>query len=245
VQMTLSLVMLATKKPYEIDDLPSAAWLADMLNLPDAEQNGARRVASALRWLHAEGFILRKPRPGHTPHLTILQPGSESAAGGRYVQVPLDIWREGWILTLSCRALAIYIVLREATGGRHGSAVIPGSRKAQYDLSDEIWAKAAAELTAVGLLEVRDVFEKSSQRNEFESARRRLRYTLSPDDLIGQDGKNAGATASRTAARKAVRPAAQRGHAPHGRGGVRPLIVQESYSASRVICQMSCRGCVP
>ena len=72
--------------------------------------------------------------------------------------------------------------------------MISGSRKAQYDLSDETWARASAELTAAGLLETREVFEKTSQRNEFESARRRLRYTLSPDEVLAPNLESTGAT---------------------------------------------------
>ena len=45
-----------------------------------------------------------------------------------------------------------------------------------------------------GLLETREVFEKTSQRNEFESARRRLRYTLSPDEVLAPNLENSGAT---------------------------------------------------
>jgi hypothetical protein len=186
LKLYLILAMIATRSPYKIDDSPPASYLASMLNLEDPEKSGARRVTDAVAWLHREGFIERTSRPGKTPSIRVLRPGSTNAAVGRYVSVPLDIWEEGWLLYLSGRALTLYLVLREATGGRPGrAAMLPGDRKRQYDLSDETWARAAAELEEAGLLEVEEKFSKSSEQWEFEPKRRRLRYTLVEDSILG------------------------------------------------------------
>ena len=77
------------------------------------------------------------------------------------------------------------MILKEATGGRSGrDAVLAGGRKRQYDLSDETWAGAVAELEDVGLVGVEVVFAKSTERDDFETKRRRLRYTLADDSAL-------------------------------------------------------------
>jgi hypothetical protein len=185
LKLYLVLTMIATRFPFEIDNSPPATYLASMLNLEDPDKNGARRITDALAWLHREKFLERTSRPGKTPRIRVLQPGSSDIARGRYVSVPLDIWDKGWLLYLSGRALALYLVLLEATGGRPGrTAMLTGDRKAQYDLSDETWARAAAELEDAGLLHVEETFSKSSEKEEFELRRRRLRYTLAEDSAL-------------------------------------------------------------
>jgi len=184
-KLYLILAMIATRAPYEIEDSPPSIYLASMLNLDDPDKTGARRVTDALAWLHREKFVERTSRPGRTPRIRVLRPGSTAIATGRYVSVPLDIWDKGWLLYLSGRALALYFVLLEATGGRPGrAAMLTGDRKRQYDLSDETWARGAAELEEAGLLEVEEVFSKSSEKGEFELKRRRLRYTLAEDSNL-------------------------------------------------------------
>jgi hypothetical protein len=179
LKLHLVLAVMATRAPFEITDPPPAQWLAGLLGLAEPETNGARRVSDALSWLHSNGFIVRTPRAGRTPHIRLVHHGSVSAAGGRYVQAPIALWREGWVLTLSGRALAIYLVLKEASGGsRDGSATLSGSRKAQYGLSDETWARAAAELEAASLLTVEEVFGRASSRDEYEPKRRRRRINI-------------------------------------------------------------------
>ena len=181
LKLYLTLAMIATRAPHELDP-PPASHLAAMLNLDDPTHNGARRINDALQWLHAKGFLIRTPRPGRTPHLQLLHPGSVPIGSGRYVSLPIAIWEEGWLYVLSARALALYLVLREATGGR-GAATLPGGRKAQYDLSADTWTRATRELETAGLLDVREVFDEPSFET-FELSRRRLEYTLTTDDFL-------------------------------------------------------------
>lgn len=179
------LAAMATRDPFKINEPPAAHWLAGLLNLPKPDTNGARRVTEAMAWLDNHGFIERTPRPGKTPAIRVIHHGSVSAAGGRYVQAPISLWQQGWLLKLSARALGIYLVIKEASGGsRTGSATLSGSRKAQYGLSPETWARAAAELDKAGLLTVEEVFDRASSRDEYEPKRRRLRYTLEPTSVL-------------------------------------------------------------
>lgn len=101
------------------------------------------------------------------------------------MRVPLDIWTQGWLLTLSGRALALLLVLTEASGGnKANSAILSGSRKAQYGLSDDTWTRATGELEAVGLLVAEEVFARASSRDEWGPKRRRQRYTLLAEAML-------------------------------------------------------------
>lgn len=185
LKLHLVLALMATKAPYELDDPPPAHWLAGLLGLPDPDGSGARRVNQALKWLHDHAFIVRTPRPGTPPHIQLVHHGSVSAAGGRYVRLSLDVWEQGWLLTLSGRALALLLVLTEASGGsRTNSATLTGSRKAQYGLSDDTWTRAAGELEAAGLLVTEEVFARASSRDEWGPKRRRQRYTLLAEAML-------------------------------------------------------------
>ena len=191
LKLHLTLALMATRQPYELRDPPAAYWFADMLGLPDHETLGARRVGEALAWLEKERFIERTRRPGKTSMIKLLQHGSTSAAGGRYVQAPLDLWQQGWLLTLPARGIGIYLVLKEATGGRADhAAVLSGTRKAQYYLSDETWARGAKDLEDAGLLLVEEIFGKASSKDEYEPKRRRLRYTLIDGALTSPPGSD-------------------------------------------------------
>jgi hypothetical protein len=184
LKMHLVLAMMATRSPFELDDPPGAAWFAGMLDLPDPDMNGARRVNEALTWLHDNGFIIRTRQQGKSPHIRVVHHGSVSAAGGRYVQAPISLWQEGFLLILPGRALALYLILKEASGGsKDRSATLSGSRKAQYGLSEDTWARAASELEMVGLVRVEEVFARASSKDEYGPKRRRHRYTLAPPEL--------------------------------------------------------------
>lgn len=181
LKLHLHLALIATRSPFEID-APPAHYLAGVLNLPAS--TGARRISEALTWLHDNGFIDRVRRPGATPHIRVLHHGSVSAANGRYVRAPLSLWTNGWILTLPARAIALFLILQEASGGSSdNSAVLSGSRKDQYGLSTDTWARAADDLAERGLLDVKEVFAAASSRDEYEPKRRRRRYTLKPEGL--------------------------------------------------------------
>ncbi len=179
LKLHLTLALMATRQPYELREPPAAYWFASMLGLSNHETSGARRVGDALAWLEREHFIERTPRPGKTSKIKLLHHGSTSAAGGRYLQAPLDLWKQGWLLALPARAIGLYLVLKEATGGRADhDAMLSGTRKAQYYLSDETWARGAKDLEDAGLLHVEETFARASSKDEYEPKRRRLRYTL-------------------------------------------------------------------
>jgi hypothetical protein len=183
LKVLLTMLMIATKHPHEAR--VSSRDLAAMLNLRDPDVAGARRVNKALGDLAAVPLIRREHRPGHVPNTTILDPGgsgeewnTEQLTGTTYITLPPDLWRRGWLIALSGRALAMLIVLREITAGREKGAWVPGTRHRQYGLSEDTWTKATKELREWGLLDV-DV-KVTSFHGE---PRRRNVYTLHLDRL--------------------------------------------------------------
>jgi len=161
LKVLLTTLMMATAAPHAIKVRPTE--LAGMLGFREPAGAGARRVNSAFKSLEELNLVQRDRKPGRVPNTAILNPDGSGSAWddtklepGHYVSLPIDLWRRGWIVALSGRAIALFVILREATGGRAttGTAWLPGTRKRQYALSDDFWADATSELVAAGLLDV-------------------------------------------------------------------------------------------
>jgi hypothetical protein len=180
LKLYATLVMRATAKPYGLDGTPAYAY-AQMLGVASPSGAGARRVTTALRWLHDNGFVeLDNPVQGKPPELHVLHPAGEQAGSARYASYPIEMWTNGWIATLPGRAVALYLVLRELTGGSPGGwAHAEGWRKAEYGLSADTWTRATADLVNAGLLETRQRID----RTVMSQARTRMQYRLIPDGL--------------------------------------------------------------
>lgn len=177
LKLYLSMTMLATREPYQLRPYPAAAY-AKMLALDDPEGQGARRVNQAQRWLRDAGFIQRVENGTHPPHMTVLALPVLSDWGARWITIPIDLWSNGWIHVMSGRALTMYIVLRELTGGRPGGDTADGRRKQQYGLSDETWARGTADLEALGLAQSERIVDTS---DPFSRRQPRVKYRLIDD----------------------------------------------------------------
>jgi hypothetical protein len=181
IKVLLTVLMMATRPPHETK--VSAKDLAAMLNLPRPDKAGARRVSKALGDLERAGLVRRELRPGYVPSTTVLNPAGDrqewddTELEPGYVSLPVDLWRRGWIIALSGRAIAFLLILQENTNGRpHHEAWIPGHRKLQYGLSDDTWTKATKELRQAGLLDIREEIHAY-----YSEPRRRNVYTLHLD----------------------------------------------------------------
>lgn len=178
LRLYLTLVMLATKYPYTLPS-PTTDVLAATLNLPDPKGAGARRVNASLKWLESQKLIRRSKRPGQTPLIEILHPSGsgetwEKERGPRFIGLPLELWSQFWILKMTGRALAVFVALRELTGGETAPGWAPGPRKAEYGLSADTWTRATAELEELGLLRVDSVVD----HGDYELPRRRNKHEL-------------------------------------------------------------------
>ncbi|MEV1158585.1 hypothetical protein AB0J27_24615 [Micromonospora chokoriensis] len=176
LKLYLSLTLLAVRRPYDIRSKPGRAW-AELLDLPDPGVNGARRIGDALSWLSDARLLKLDRRPGLPSDITLLNPSGDGRKyawnSGRYISLPLDVWTQGWILSLSGTAVALLLVLLEMQGGRaiHDPPWLTGLQRKRYGLSDDTWTRAAKELESSQLLTVRRI----PQGKEFDY--RRLRNT--------------------------------------------------------------------
>ncbi len=155
LRLMLSMLMFATRAPHKLHR--AAPGYARMLDMADPEGEGSRRVNGAQRWLASQKYISRDATQ-QPPEITMLRCDRSGrpwvVSGKRWITIPLEMWTNGWIVALSGRALAIYLVLREVTGGRADGASVPRRRRAEYGLSPDTWKRGCDELVAHGLIEV-------------------------------------------------------------------------------------------
>lgn len=183
LKVLLTTLMMATKAPHSRK--VASKDMAAMLNLRDAEKAGARRVSKAYSDLEARSLVQVDRRPGYVPTTTVLDPTGTgkkwdaSKLRAPYITLPIALWRRGWFIALSGRAIALLTILRELTQGRKSSgAWVDGIRKRQYGLSDDTWTRGTRALREAGLLEVReDVYSSQGE------PRRRNVYFLRLDRL--------------------------------------------------------------
>ena len=183
LKLYLTLTMLATKAPYDIREKVPSSLYAEMLGLPDPMGNGARRVADALDWLAAKKLISLGRRKGLPSTVKLL----DARGGGgpyvpvkkRWIVVPVELWTQQWIVALSGSELAIWLVLREVTGGVHTPQTIATERRAQYGLSMDTWTRAGQALEARGLV----ALGETRERRQFELPRTRRTYWLDVERL--------------------------------------------------------------
>lgn len=183
----LTVLMMATKAPHARK--VASKDLAAMLALRDPEEAGARRVRKAFKDLEGHSLARSERVPGYVPTVTVLDPAGSGKTWDAmklsrpYITLPIGLWRRGWLIALSGRALAVLIILRELTHGRTSNAAwVDGIRKRQYGLSDDTWTRGTQELREAGLLDVKEqVFSSQGE------PRRRNLFTLHLDRLDAFD----------------------------------------------------------
>ena len=174
----LVLMMAATKPPHGITIPPSE--LAELLDLPNPDRNGKRRVADILRRLQKNESLLRDLRPGRTTVTQILdpagtgQPWSSKHLEKPWLTVPIGFWSHAWLLALSPAATSVLIALCELTQSRSlPTAFAEGGRKREYGLSPDTWTRGTKELTDRGVVSV-----ESKVLAHHGQPRQRKLYTL-------------------------------------------------------------------
>ena len=212
LKLYLTMAMLAVSPPFDIQGaIPARSW-AETLDLSDPDHLGARRVSDALRWLADHHFIVsERARGAPGPVRLLSQAGTggpyvrPSGGEGRYVRLPLGLWRNGWIVVLSGAALAILIILLDLQGGRSSRQwVSPRQARIRYDLSPETWTKGVRELTEHGLVTVKripqgEIFDYRRMRNAYWVLESRLeepvRWRSAENSSEVQDGSEDGHSA--------------------------------------------------
>lgn len=191
LKLYLTITMVATRAPHDLSS-PSPGWWAQTLGVTGKAPS--RRVYTGLRWLAEHGFIRLTPRAGNYPTITLLDSALSRdpyerpmAKGSRYISLPLDIWRRGWILDLAATELALLMVLLDVQQGRDQGRYITGADRFAYGLSPDTWTKATKSLSKRGVLEVRRVpqggeFDYRRMRNSYKINRERLALPPALDD---------------------------------------------------------------
>jgi hypothetical protein len=174
---------------------PARAW-AELLDLPDPEGRGDRRIRDAIRVLENAGLLTANRRPGEPIELELRredgtstqyrhpgqvareakQAGQEVDRAEWFVQLPPAFWTRGWALVLSGPGLAMLLVLLVLTenDSREGEWISPGQARSRFALSEDTWTRGVAELRRHGLLETR----KKPVSQDFGWRRVRNTYTL-------------------------------------------------------------------
>lgn len=185
LKLYLSMSLLATRRPHDVKNIPARVW-AEMFALPDPETNGARRITDALGWLADHKLIRAERQRGRPATIYLL---NQSGTGGRFVRprgrwvtVPVDFWRAGWIAHLSGSATALLLILLEMQGGKKPQDppwIAPAEARHRYDLSADTWSRASRELVDAGLLTIR----RTNQGKAWDWRRLRNTYWVDIDRL--------------------------------------------------------------
>ena len=158
LKLLLSMHLLGVRHPHHVPGSPSS-W-AQTLGLDDPLGNGARRVRDATSWLAAQQFVRVEKTAGREPECVLLSPlgtgGEYERPSPRYIRVPATVWQNGWIVTLSGTALAMWLVLAEMQGGREDQDVWvqPDEARERYGLSEDTFTTGISELERHGLVKV-------------------------------------------------------------------------------------------
>ena len=175
-----------------------------MLDLEDPEGKGARRIKMAMRTLADAKLIKVTEQPGF-PNLITLRDESGSGkpyelpstaytfakknkaaatslAANMYFKVPQQLWRDGYIQSLSGPALVMLLILLAEKGGE-GQRVWFSTTEfpSRYNISAKTRATGTKELEAYGLLRVEaEALAGNPRSSTFDMKRRRKVYRLTP-----------------------------------------------------------------
>jgi len=203
LKLLLSLLWVAgggSDERHRTKAYPARAW-AGLLDLPDPEGNGQRRIRDAIGWLEDEGLVRTMRTPGRPMALQLLledgsghayfdpagaankkkKSGATLTGSDLYIGVPASFWTDGWLVTLSGRALAMMLVIAHLTFSERDEWpwVSPARARHLYGLSEDTWSKGIAELKARRIIEIR---KRPVGEDDFDFRRVRNTYRLPRED---------------------------------------------------------------
>lgn len=162
LKLYLSMLWMASGHPHDVTH-PAYSW-ARLLGLDDPDGNGKRRVLDAIDWLEANAFIQQHPNRGRPSTIRLLsdtgtgEPYSKPspASGGRptYRRLNADWWCNGWLATLSGRAIVVALAFLDASGAKTGDPawITPSRTRTRYGMSNDTRQKGLRELRDWGLI---------------------------------------------------------------------------------------------
>lgn len=198
LKLYLALIWRCSGEPFQTDIL-ARQWAA-LLGLDEPNTLGARRVTRALDVLADLKLVTLEKRRGESTLITLREESGagvrytlpstafakastpEQAAPHRYFKVPLTLWTEGHIQSMSAAALAMLLILL-------GERNVDGRRTwwsterfpALFNLSPTIRSQGTSELELRFLVDVRKQSVTSSSSPTFSRERVRNTYKLIGD----------------------------------------------------------------
>ena len=169
LKLYLGLMWLSSKAPYN-SDFPANSC-ARVLDLPDPERNGARRIQNAAARLASDDLklITLKPRAGRTSEIVLLREDGSgepySIPKGRfdpakqrqdtYFNVPPMLWSSGHMQNMSAAALVMLLIVLEESRGAAGPQwwSVDTFRK-RFHINKDVRAKGTKELSQRQLVTV-------------------------------------------------------------------------------------------
>lgn len=235
IKLYLALIWRCSAEPFSTDIL-ARRWAA-LLGLEDPDTLGARRVTSALAVLEREGLVHLQRRRGESTVVTLLDESGSGApytlpstaheraadrdkATHRYFKVPLGLWTEGHIQSMSAAALAMLLILI-AERNMDGRPTWWSTERFPrfFGLSPTIRSKGTSELVARDLVRVTKQLVAPTSATTVTFSREKVRNTYKlrgiarPLDMIAKEKearKKRLVTGSRTRIRTAERTAGTR-----------------------------------
>jgi hypothetical protein len=202
VKLELTFLWFAAKAPHDLA-YPARAW-ATLLGLPDPAGRGARRINEAILWLEQHKLITVENRAGQPNIITLLSengtgtpyelPGTaynrlrnKKPAGladeHRYIQIPNELWTNGWLSLLSGAAIAMLLVLYAELGNRPATTGLwfsPRQADLRFGLSEDTRSKGLRELRGAELI---TAYRQPVATDTFDFQRLRNVYHLEPGRL--------------------------------------------------------------
>lgn len=194
LKLFLSLLWIAGGAPYSTG-FPARRW-ATLLDLPNPEGNGSRRIKDGLSQLQALGMVRLERRGGKPMYVYVRDDagrnkeyGHPASARDSYLKLPHEFWTKGWLAGLSGIAIAILLVLLEWSDGRARDQsvwIAPSEARGKYHFSADSWTRGTNELVDAGLVRRRRI---PVEPNNFDWRRVRNTYVVLMDRL--RDGPEA------------------------------------------------------
>jgi hypothetical protein len=206
LKLYLSLLWFSVRWPHETE-YPARGW-AGLLDLPEPDTNGARRISAGIEWLENHKFVRVDKRQGQPSKVFLLD---ERGAGVDYVLpwtafdakkadneptdrddlwvlLPVGFWTKGWVGTLSAPAVAMLLVMMDEAAGSMSNERLwhsPSQAKSRFGLSPDVRSAGLRELTAAGILTMK---KSSISPGVFDFRRLRNVYDLHLEQMSVEPG---------------------------------------------------------
>ncbi|WP_237218813.1 hypothetical protein [Rothia nasimurium] len=196
VKLYISIIMLATKYPYTVEDITAEAW-AKLLDLKNPGTTGRERIYKALNKLEENRLIKVTRYPGKPPKIELknhLSGGDyitpqdsylkEKVESNYYFKIDEEFWTNGYIQQLSSPALSFYLILLAESGNKNREVWFTSNNfQERYKFSSAVRTQGSKQLEEIGLVKVRsEPIDRSGKKEEsiYKKERRKIYTLISP-----------------------------------------------------------------